>query len=494
MYKVTKGATSVAIISESGIGDFLAKSYAFQSIEDKFGKNIKWIFYIKDLDNESENRTNIINDFVNFYDWDADVKFYYDSVPPNEIVKIASDEYDFVYSPWVKDEILSPSWIRPSMYWRFSRFNNQKTIPDSNCICHMYSGSRKNSNRNISSKDRIRSIEILNDIFQGSICIYCWDDPSMDEYSNIVSKDRVIYNYEAQDVLYHAFRCENKLFFGVNSWVSIPYIYSNSGFIWSENGYMKNLAQHYYQNIHNVPHPIKLVSSHKYIPYEISEFLGHPELIKNEKSYDSSYFNEEYFTQCINSTYGEWNIPTRELYVQMRDYMLDCIPIDKNSNILEIGSGNGGLMLRFHEMGYEIDGIDISEWAKENSPEEIKNNIYTLDINKDWNINKKYKFIYSNQTIEHIERDNISNILNTICDILEEDGILYIQTPILGWGHNDNVSKIDTSHRTFFTYEEWNKLAKDSGFYIDKDISGKLLNHTLYNKLKCDGIILKKLT
>jgi SAM-dependent methyltransferase len=115
-------------------------------------------------------------------------------------------------------------------------------------------------------------------------------------------------------------------------------------------------------------------------------------------------------TQDEQRKYGRYIYPYLEKY------------IPKNSNILEVGSAEGGLLEIFCSNGHRVTGIEISESRA------IKSSIQTFikDI-CDYNTSERYDLIIMVDVIEHIDLPSVA--IDRIYDLLKPGGYLYITFP-----------------------------------------------------------------
>lgn len=103
--------------------------------------------------------------------------------------------------------------------------------------------------------------------------------------------------------------------------------------------------------------------------------------------------------------------------------------ISKNSNILEIGCGEGRDTIYLLENGYNVLGIDYSKTVIKKCISNNKkyiNNFKQIDIIKN-KLNKKYNFIYSIAVIHmFITKEHRNKFYNFIYNHLNENGIALI--------------------------------------------------------------------
>ncbi len=97
-------------------------------------------------------------------------------------------------------------------------------------------------------------------------------------------------------------------------------------------------------------------------------------------------------------------------------YYYDCLPDDKASPILDVGCG-AGQFLRFLEFNgyFKVEGIEVSKQQAERARTKVKSTIHEGDVT-DYlkNKNSKYKLITINDVLEHIPKNEIIPLLQTL--------------------------------------------------------------------------------
>lgn len=104
--------------------------------------------------------------------------------------------------------------------------------------------------------------------------------------------------------------------------------------------------------------------------------------------------------------------------------------IPPNGKVLDIGCGNGHISIYIGGLGYEVEGIDISEKAIEKAK---LNNKYSnvsfavQDAEKLVAQNKKYDAIICSEVLEHLHQP--SGLLSCVYQLLKPEGIVIITVP-----------------------------------------------------------------
>ena len=104
---------------------------------------------------------------------------------------------------------------------------------------------------------------------------------------------------------------------------------------------------------------------------------------------------------------------------------LERLKVSKDIPILDVGCGNGNLLISLRNAGYtNLSGCDID--ADKVYSDEFK--YFKIDLNdKDLKFNKKYKLVLCSQVIEHLF--NVKNALEVIYQLVDKKGYALISYP-----------------------------------------------------------------
>ncbi len=148
--------------------------------------------------------------------------------------------------------------------------------------------------------------------------------------------------------------------------------------------------------------------------------------------------------------------------------LLESTQLSLNDSILDIGTGNGFKLVSLYNYGFlNLHGIDpyISKsWNYNNNIIIEKKTLFDL--------NKKYKFVMLNHSLEHMPDQH--SVMAKLSEIVDKDnGILLIRIPLsTGYAmrhYKENCVSIDAP-RHFYLHSEKSitYLAKKYGFILDK--------------------------
>ena len=158
----------------------------------------------------------------------------------------------------------------------------------------------------------------------------------------------------------------------------------------------------------------------------------------------------------------------------------------ENSNLLDVGCGNGWAIFLAAQKGYKSTGLT---WSEEdirklkrrsellNLP--VKSVVYDARQLDKFKVEKKFDVIINSENIEHIIDDN--KLINDISNLLNKNGLLYLTTPNLFYSlffiKEKPIKKIkveDGSHIVRgYTFIKLEKMLEKNGlFAIHKSYIG----------------------
>jgi len=163
----------------------------------------------------------------------------------------------------------------------------------------------------------------------------------------------------------------------------------------------------------------------------------------------SAYTNE--YEKIINTVYKNFTksnnfpFPNKSIEnIKTIDMISNHIQNTLNTNILEIGSNRGDLLFLIKEKFNNVNilGLEPTKY----------NEVYIPTINSFFNkelFSNKFKFIIMQHVLEHIPYPK--NIVDSIYELLEDNGITYIEVPSLKYSLENNVEDYMLEHVSYFT-------------------------------------------
>jgi ubiquinone/menaquinone biosynthesis C-methylase UbiE len=163
-----------------------------------------------------------------------------------------------------------------------------------------------------------------------------------------------------------------------------------------------------------------------------------------------SYYDQDYYMSGNKSGYGGKFLPYTDglNLIFRRDLARKIKSAWDPKNMLEIGCATGILSQVMREFGVEAYGIDISNWAIENSNPSIRPFLTVGDITVDLQKYKDQEFdlVTAMDVLEHIEKKTLPRVIGEICRIAKQQ--IMIEVPI-----KDNG--VDSSHVSILPSSWW---------------------------------------
>ncbi len=151
-----------------------------------------------------------------------------------------------------------------------------------------------------------------------------------------------------------------------------------------------------------------------------SNIISSVSTLSSQKEYTENYFFESW--RDGGHTY---DIESRRIIEGKHPEILLKVFGSLNT-FLDVGCGNGALMLFLTELGLEVDGLDISQDAKRNAPKSISNRIEILDLTSYVEVSKTYNLVICREVLEHIPYINYLAFVTNLCRL--SNRYVYITT------------------------------------------------------------------
>lgn len=188
------------------------------------------------------------------------------------------------------------------------------------------------------------------------------------------------------------------------------------------------------------------------------ENCGHLQIYK---SINPKILYKDYFTP--SSWKNNWHV---KLLIEK---MISIYNLNKESQILEIGSNDGFFIDEFKKKKYRnIYGVEPSKdvyLQSKKKGHKVINEFFTNKIiKKKFKINKKFDLIYSRQVLEHITK--LNKFIKEINKSLNKNGFLMLEVP----DHDMNYENFDYSfweeHVNYFNLKTLELLLQKNNFRI----------------------------
>ena len=182
------------------------------------------------------------------------------------------------------------------------------------------------------------------------------------------------------------------------------------------------------------------------------------------------FFDKDYFENGLatkKSCYENYRwIP--ELTYPMAFSFIDYLGLKKNEAILEYGCAHGFFVKAMKDFGFNCSGVDISEYAIGNSPNDIKDRLFLINqenyIAKIKHINNNFDYLISKDVFEHIPENELECLLSDLKKITKK---IFAVVPLGDNGtYRINSYHSDPTHVIAEDENWWTDLFLRSGFNV----------------------------
>jgi 2-polyprenyl-3-methyl-5-hydroxy-6-metoxy-1,4-benzoquinol methylase len=182
-------------------------------------------------------------------------------------------------------------------------------------------------------------------------------------------------------------------------------------------------------------------------------------------------YKEEIYKNYVSNhnvhLYGPVTLERLKIKHKLWDYLYDKhLPENKNSDILDIGCGEGAFISYLMNKGYSnLEGIDISEEQIALGKKLGIKNIQEADIfSYLGKFKNKYDFVIARDLLEHFTKAEIFEILRLTYDVLKEKGKMMVQVPNGEGIWHEKIFYGDFTHETLFSKESARQVFTSVGF------------------------------
>ena len=155
------------------------------------------------------------------------------------------------------------------------------------------------------------------------------------------------------------------------------------------------------------------------------------------------------------------------------NYIIDILPFEKTSRIIDIGCGNGSFLIALKKLGYNnVYGIDLDDDVLEVARKHgvSCDNQDALTFFPD----QKFDVVYMSHVLEHLPKEMVIPFVTHVREnILSDKGVYIVKVPNAQSNTNCYWAYEDFTHNTLFTSGSLDYVLKAAGFinviFLDPD-------------------------
>ena len=190
-------------------------------------------------------------------------------------------------------------------------------------------------------------------------------------------------------------------------------------------------------------------------------------LITEEDRAVARKFDIEYFDGDRLTGYGGYNYSPR-FWTETVAHIKDFYNLDDNSKILDIGCAKGYMM---HDLsllipGAEIKGVDVSNYAKENSIESMQDNIMVANANNLPFPDDYFDLVIAINTLHNLPLIDCKQAFREISRVTDKDSFVMNDAWRDAKGE-ENMLKWNLTALTYMSCDDWVKLFKEVDYQGD---------------------------
>ena len=147
-----------------------------------------------------------------------------------------------------------------------------------------------------------------------------------------------------------------------------------------------------------------------------------------------------------SSTKQDWKIKERKAF-------LDAVQSEGKQTLLELGAGAGYDSEFFMENGLIVTALDLSvEMVKKCKEKSI--DAYVLDYYNVETLGKKFECIWSMNSLLHVPKAELPQVLKSIDSVLEENGLFYMGVYGGKDSEDEYINELSEHPRLFSSYTQ----------------------------------------
>ena len=173
------------------------------------------------------------------------------------------------------------------------------------------------------------------------------------------------------------------------------------------------------------------------------------------ETYDKDYFENGIKTGKSGYENYRW-LPDR-IYREIRA-VINLLGINPGDRVLDFGAAKGFWVKGLIHYGIDAFGCDVSNYALSHADPEIKDYL-SKDIP-----DKKFDFIVSRNTFEHIKEEELAEILKKFWSMTD---IIFFTVPLADRITGKYIMQVlDTTHEIIWSNEQWIRFCEKLGWKI----------------------------
>lgn len=175
-------------------------------------------------------------------------------------------------------------------------------------------------------------------------------------------------------------------------------------------------------------------------------------------------FGKEFFDGDRKTGYGGFNYSDRFWKNVIPDFV-DYYNLKDGAKILDVGCAKGFMLYDFKQYNstFEVQGIDVSQYAIENSKEEVKEYLQVANAAKLPFEDNTFDLVIAINTIHNLDRENCKKALQEIMRVTKKDAFTINDA----YSNEEEKKRMNAWNLTGVTYmytHEWKDFFEEAGY------------------------------
>lgn len=183
----------------------------------------------------------------------------------------------------------------------------------------------------------------------------------------------------------------------------------------------------------------------------------------NSKLYNELYYKSNNYVDYLERS-DRYVALANEIHSLLKSLSLNIDPV------LDFGCAVGFVTQAMLDLGYTVEGVEISEWALEQCRRK------NLNVSNTPNYDKEYGVVFALDVLEHMNESELNEFVDNI-----KTKTMIVRVPICleeGEDYYFDVANNDKTHIIKWTSQQWDNLFRSKGYF-----TLKLNLSTIYSSL-----------
>lgn len=175
-------------------------------------------------------------------------------------------------------------------------------------------------------------------------------------------------------------------------------------------------------------------------------------------------FDKEFFDGDRKHGYGGYNY-NEKFWTQVVKDFVNYYKLEKNARILDVGCGKGFMLYDFKKQfpNFMIYGIDISDYAIENSLEDVRQNLKVGSCDDIPFKDNYFDLVISINTIHNLDKEGCARSLKEICRVSKKNKFIIVDA----YSNDEEKKRMyswNLTAKTIMHQEDWIKFFNENNY------------------------------